>query len=204
MSFTIKSPGVRKVQTEWNDTLQKVSQRELGTASRWVELANLNNLKPPYIVNTREEQRPNVLLAGDSISIPAPLSANSMAYDEDGIFLCDINLENGLLTSTGGGLSPVKGLDNLTQALTIRLMTEKGELMHHPEYGDYLILLKGKNATPANQGLGAFYAMSCLMEDERVKSVEQTVVTINADTMTVEALVQPIYERTIKLIAQVK
>ena len=204
MSFTVKSPGVKKVQTEWNDTLQRIALRELGSASRWVELVNLNSLKPPYIVNTRAELKPGVILAGESINIPAPLSGTPIAYDEEGIFLCDLKLDKGLLAGQGGSFIPVKGLDNLSQALKVRIQTEKGELMNHPEYGDYLTLLRGKNATPENQALGAFYAYSCLIEDERVKTVDQTTVTINADTMTVEATINPIFDRPIKLIAQVK
>ncbi|NIT99516.1 MAG: hypothetical protein GWN01_00785 [Nitrosopumilaceae archaeon] len=48
--ITIRKPNsVREVRIQQNDTLERIAQRELGSAIRWVELVVLNNLKPPYI-----------------------------------------------------------------------------------------------------------------------------------------------------------
>ena len=204
MSFTTRKPGVRKVQTNRDDTLQLIALRELGSASRWVELANLNALRPPYIVNDRVDLKAGVLLAGDMINIPAPTGMATVASDADGVFLRDIKLTNGRLTASGGDLVPVGGVDNLTQALQIRIQTDKKELPFHPEYGCYVDVLRGRAGNPVNNALAAFFVMSSLLEDERVKSVDKTDAIIGGDSIMVESLVTPIFERPMKLIAVVK
>ena len=204
MSFTTRKPGVRKVQTNRDDTLQRIALRELGSASRWVELANLNSLRPPYIVNDRADLKAGVLLAGDVINIPAPIGMATVASDADGVFLRDIKLTKGRLTASGGDLVPVSGVDNLTQALSIRVMTEKGELMFHSEYGCYVSILRGQAGNPVNNALAAFFVMSSLLEDERVKSVDKTDAIIGGDSIMVESLIMPIFERPMKLMAVVK
>lgn len=40
---------VRQVRIQRNDTLERLSQRELGNAIRWTEIVIINKLKPPYI-----------------------------------------------------------------------------------------------------------------------------------------------------------
>ena len=43
----------------YGDTIQSISQHRLGDMSRWVELAQFNNLRYPYIVDTVEEKMEN-------------------------------------------------------------------------------------------------------------------------------------------------
>ncbi len=48
--ISIRKPSsVKEITIRQNDTLEKIAQRELGDATRWVDLVVLNDLKPPYI-----------------------------------------------------------------------------------------------------------------------------------------------------------
>lgn len=58
--------SVRESTIMQNDTLERISLREYGTVTRWVELAVLNNLKYPYIAETRAD---GVRAYGDKILI---------------------------------------------------------------------------------------------------------------------------------------
>lgn len=56
----------------YGDTIQSIAQQELGDMSRWVELAQFNNLRHPYIVDTVEEKMQNpdhLVTIGDTLLI---------------------------------------------------------------------------------------------------------------------------------------
>lgn len=62
--LTITRPrAVREVRIQQNDTLERIAQRELGSAVRWIELVVLNSLKPPYIAEN----------GGDGVKKPGEL-----------------------------------------------------------------------------------------------------------------------------------
>lgn len=44
-----KPEAVKEITILRNDTLERIAQRELGNALRWLDIVVLNNLKPPYI-----------------------------------------------------------------------------------------------------------------------------------------------------------
>lgn len=58
---------VREITIQKLDSLERISQRELGDANRWLELVVLNNLIPPYL---DEKKSDRVLQYGDIILIP--------------------------------------------------------------------------------------------------------------------------------------
>lgn len=56
------------------DTIQGIAQSELGDMNRWMELAQFNNLRYPYIVDTVEEKMKNpsrLVTIGDTILVKA-------------------------------------------------------------------------------------------------------------------------------------
>jgi len=55
------------------DTIQGIAQSQLGDMSKWIDLAQFNNLRYPYIVDTVEEKMKNpnhLVTVGDTLMIP--------------------------------------------------------------------------------------------------------------------------------------
>lgn len=75
-------------------------------------------------------------------------------------------------------LDTVSGLDNLVQALRLRLMVDKGELvgLGHPDYGSRVRELLGVQLDPPNLELLRRYVRQTLLDDWRVKEVTQVAV----------------------------
>lgn len=100
-------------------------------------------------------------------------------------------------------LERVSGRDNLVQALSLRLLTERGELteLSHPRYGSRLRELIGEPLDRANIELLRRYVRKCLLQDPRVAEV----VTVRALTanvpgvVVVQATVRPIVGAPISL-----
>jgi len=75
---------------------------------------------------------------------------------------------------TGGGdLEMVGGTDNLVQALTLRLNTQRGGLsaVGHPDYGSRLPELIGRPNTTTTRNLVKFYTLECVRQEPRVREV---------------------------------
>lgn len=183
------APGVRNVPIQFGDTLQRLSLREMGDASRWVELITLNELRPPYLAVTAA---PGVLAYGDQIRIPAPGGGVSINASADDVLGCDLLLSDRRLTAVNGDFAVVSGIKNFSQALIIRVTTEKRELGFHPEFGCWVRSLLGDIGGQRSVRLAAFYVKSALSEDPRVASVTYCEAVINGDAITVNATVNPI------------
>jgi phage baseplate assembly protein W len=177
--------------------------RELGDASRWTEIALLNELRPPYIVNISADATAHVLVAGDSILLPAPQSKSNYETDPNKVFYRDVNLSNGRLSAIGGSLSLVSGVPNLTQSLVIRLKTVCRELMFHPQYGCWVSTLLGGVNDAVVTSVAAMYVKSALMEDDRVASVLSCTATASGDKISILATVLPISGRAVDISATI-
>jgi len=193
-TFEKDAPNVRLSEIRYGDDLRRLSLRELGTAARWVELATLNSLRPPYIVQTETERVDGVLVAGDLIKVPSQSAYVSADADPDGVFGRDLLIERGQLGADGGDLAIVGGMDNLLQALKTRLQVVKRELAYHPEYGNFAPQLKGGKLSPAVASLAAMYAKSSLLEDSRVAEASCTA-TIEGTALRIVSQVVPISGR---------
>jgi phage baseplate assembly protein W len=75
-------------------------------------------------------------------------------------------------------LGVVSGLDNLGQAVIIRLLTPKGELapLAHPEYGSRLHELVGSQNTATTRNLAKLYILESLQLEPRIQKVAQVLV----------------------------
>ena len=76
-------------------------------------------------------------------------------------------------------LHTVSGLDNLVQALTLRLLVDKGDLscLGHPRYGSKIRDLLGQTMDRANRELIRRYVRQALLEDKRVQEVVNVTVS---------------------------
>lgn len=72
----------------------------------------------------------------------------------------------------------VSGLDNLGQAVILRLLTPRGELsaLAHPEYGSRLHELVGSQNTATTRNLAKLYILESLQLEPRIQKVTQVVV----------------------------
>lgn len=194
-------PNFRHAETRRGDTLQRIALRELGTAVNWVELALLNGLRPPYIVDNEQDRAAGVLVAGDLIRVPSAVQAVSADVNPDEVFGRDIAVRRGLLAVDNGDLALESGLANYLQALRHRLEVTKRDLAFHPEYGNFAARLKGRKGSPAVNNLAAFYVKSALLEDVRTAEVPRCVATIEGDVLRVDADVVPVSGRLVNFTA---
>src|SRR5215218_696133 len=88
-------------------------------------------------------------------------------------------------TSAGGrivrlrDLSVSSDLDNLRQAIEIRLLTPKGELaaLGHADYGSRLPDLIGQPNTETNRNLAKLYVIEALKQERRIEKIVAVDVT---------------------------
>lgn len=191
------------------DTMQAVAQLETNDVNNWIRIADYNDLVYPYIVDTVEEKNKNIehlVTVGDTIIIPIEedlldidvykLSRRdqdfilslalgrdlNMTSKEDFYKLQGTSDELFELSADGaGGISTVQGIDNLKQAIRARLMTPKGSLLLHPEYGSNLHNLFGKGTTEQMK-LIEIEICRTILTDGRISGVIPLGATIEQDT----------------------
>lgn len=191
--------GYRWVETRWGDTLQAIAVRELGDAARWVDIANLNGLRPPYITGDPEVATGSVLLYGKSLLVPSSAPLVSESTDPAAVFGSDCLLVDGLLTEEDGDIVLVDGRGNLRQALSHRIKVAQRTLMFHLDYGSRLRTLVGSVDGATANALAAAFTRAALLADPRVKSIPNVVATITGDSISVVADVEPITGKVISL-----
>lgn len=195
--------GYRFVQTLHGDSLQEVAARELGDATRWTEIIELNGLLPPYLTDDPNAVTTSVVLNGSYIIIPAATpSANNP--DPNGIFGTDLLLTaDGLLATSNGDFATVSGVDNLVQALTNALRTDQGELLFHGTYGSLIRRLVGAVNGPTAGLLAAEYAKQTVAADTRVQSVQNSTATISGDAISIVVLADTVVGSTSTVAANI-
>jgi hypothetical protein len=132
------------------DNIQTIALRELGDVDKFKEIVILNNLKPPYI---SAAGGPGVLKPGQRILIPSAKVANASSVVKSqrynitsemqqaeidlGVDL-RINDDSDLIFTNTKDLDLVAGVDNMVQAIGIKLLLEQGGLKRHPFIGTNL------------------------------------------------------------------
>jgi len=84
-------------------------------------------------------------------------------------------------TETGKDLETVTRVDNLSQALLLRFLTEVGELtlLRHPDYGSRLFELIGELNSETNRNRAKLFVLEALQAEPRVKEIKAVNVTQN-------------------------
>lgn len=180
------------------DSLRRIALRELGDALRWIELANINQLRPPYIIdslNAADRQRAT-LLWGDRIAIPIGSVAETVQIADD-VLGIDAALPQGRVAATDSGdWSIISGNANLRQALAHRLKTPTGDLLAHPEYGCDTQLLLGLRNQRSQQALLIGTVRRAIAQDPRVARTDQVRTAAQGDQLHVQAHVIPVNRNT--------
>lgn len=189
----------KKHEIRYNDTMQSISQRYYSTPEYWIDLVEHNNLKYPYIVDESEDKLKDpehLVTTGDELVIPQESYLSDYSIKEinknDKDKLVDMALGSDLnITSDNkyynkygtsdeimafsedvhGDLDTVIGVENMKQQLINKLMTPKGSLLLHPEYGSNIHELFQKNI-PETGLLIELEITRTLLTDSRVKSVQ--------------------------------
>jgi hypothetical protein len=98
----------------YGDTIQSIAQQELGDMSRWIEVAQFNNLRHPYIVDTVEQKLTNpdhlvtigdtvlVRLAEDSQSELITSLKRTSEYDQEELFALALGKDLDILPAPRG------------------------------------------------------------------------------------------------------
>lgn len=191
--------GFRFEEIRRGDTLKAIAARTLGDAGRWHELISFNNLVPPYITDDPALVREGVRLSGEFLLIPAPAPSATTSNDPEEVFQRDIRLENGMLAVEGGDFAVASGRENFRQAIKNRVETERGELIHHMDYGNRTRLLIGAVNGPTASLLAAQYTKSAIKADPRVSRVTSAKATVSGDVASVVAEVEPVNGRPIQI-----
>lgn len=191
--FERQSPSYRLVETHHGDDLQAVAAREMGDANRWPELVWLNNLIHPYLTDHADRVTANVLLTGSLLRVPAPVGVYTDEAESGQVYERDLVLTKKLLSvDANGDYAIVAGVSNLTQQLSHRINTPRGQLRRHPEYGCLVWRLLGRVSGPVAGALGAQYVKAALLADYRVARVNRSVADVLGDTIKVTATAEAI------------
>jgi len=198
--LVLNRPSSTKVALiDGKDTVQTLAARELGDPDKFREIVLLNNLKPPYISATGGS---GVLKPGDKILIPQSspsLNGTGVAQNieyEITKFLTQseknlgvdlrIDENNDLVFANFGDFDLYAGIDNIAQAILIKLGLEPGSLKRHPEIGVGLeIGRKVKNVGEIRNKI-----VSTLGQDPRIDSVPYLDVKEEGNTTLINMIVK--------------
>lgn len=131
-------------------TLERLALRELGDESLWVEIAEMNNLKPPYVIQDMSDTTLNVIRPGMALLLPTPatngfsnatvnqqlpINQNLTQVQQNLGIDFKISPEFDLVFDNRGDLSVVVAAENAAQAIVLKMAYEPGDLIDHPEIG---------------------------------------------------------------------
>jgi len=183
----IVEAAVREIILPSNTTLERLALNELGTSKRWIEIAELNDLKPPYIIQDKVEAANtlNVLAPGQQIIVPESvvsgfsnvvtnkeLTINQELTELERSLGIDLKLtaEFDLELTNQGDIKLITAGANAGQAIVLKLLYEKGDLLKHPELGIGAII-GSKVTSPLTMFRSAI--VSTLQADPRFESINR-------------------------------
>lgn len=180
----LRQPGTAQVnltQLRQDENLMDVAARTLGNYELWTQIAQINNLFPPYVSSTPGS---GVAIPGQQIVLPSPGSSTSSigtapSYETN--FLgtdLDFGPINGSMPTWNGDFQIITGYKNLARALGRRLQTTLTALIYHRNYGSRIPPEVGAVQDTTTAGHIANYGKSAIRSDSRVASVLQAVATL--------------------------
>lgn len=185
--------GFRRVTLNWGESLQALAARELGDAAKWVSIAAINNLAPPYVTGNAGQVTKHVVLYGSTLVVAAESAEiQPIEVRSDAIFLRDVALPKGRVTIEGGDIALIIGRENLKQAIEHRIATEPGELIFHSQYGCDVHKLRGKKVNLSTAMLARYYVNKAILADPRIDKLIASVSEAKGDAIHVEVTAQTV------------
>lgn len=187
MTATRTVQAWRDIQISYGATLEEIANQELGDVSRWVEIADLNGLRYPYLVRQELKQAfPGTLAYGETIKVPSRATNRGGEISSVGLFGADCAISStGKLLVESGDLVLSAGVANLSQALRNRIVTSKGEILRHTNYGCLASILVGQKANPLTALLAHAFVVDAIRADPRVSEVMRADVVHRGDAAQV-------------------
>lgn len=177
----------KTVTVEIGDSLRRLAVRHLGDASRWVEIAEVNALRPPYIVESirAEDRLPATRIFGDTIQVPLGQAERVSSTPVD-VFGIDVALsDDRALSVEGGDYALVSGSANLGQALRHRVSTPTGDILQHADYGCSIDAVLGLKSTALAASLAAGYIKRALSAEPRVAAVTSVSASVSGNSLAI-------------------
>lgn len=178
------STSAIEVKIQANTSLENLSIQYLGTPDRWIDIVNLNRLKPPYLSDNMEYiGNPFVKKTGDSLLIPSNgelggiKTITSNRYNENASEIerqmgVDLKLSDqfDLILDNSDDFALSSGGANLKQAIKLKISHRKNDLMYHPDIG--LGVIVGEKTPPSPEKIVSELE-SQITSDPRVGSISQ-------------------------------
>jgi nucleoid-associated protein YgaU/phage baseplate assembly protein W len=171
------------------DTLVSLAARELGNFELWPQIAALNGLIPPYILPLGSAPMAGFAVPGQQIFLPSttstitqPIGTQVPTYENNYL---GVDFYLGPLSQVDmnvwtGDFNLISGYNNLSTALTRRILTTLGMLIFHPQYGSRIPPEVGAVLTSTVAGYLNAYAQSAILTDPRVNQVSAISTTVNS------------------------
>jgi LysM repeat protein/phage baseplate assembly protein W len=151
------------------------------------------------VLTTTNNSTSRLVAVGDFVLVPAT-RGNQSFVQSDAIDITrvyhmlgqDVALDaDGLMTpDENGDLATFNGVANLHQAISHRLLTEIGELVYHPTYGNPLLDYVGNLNVPELAVMANYEIQRCLKADPRIKDISDINTTVQGDTLAVRVLTE--------------
>jgi hypothetical protein len=180
----IANQAVKQIKMPDGMSLERLAQQELGDATRWGEIVEVNNLKAPYLWLGDVSQQPEgTIKPSDNILIPVPVLngfsqipagkqnklTTGMSTLEQSLG-CDLKIggDFDLQLTSSGDLEIIAGAQNMGQAVVIKLSYEPGELLLYPQIGAGLLPgIKQPTVTDIRDAI-----VNTLLQDNRIQRIE--------------------------------
>lgn len=168
------------------DTLHSISTNLVGTVELTNTIAIVNDLDYPFIDTNTDTEYPNgykVARMGDVLLVPLEIESSDVIEDitENDSYGMDLLLttnkselsmvQMGEFKEKEGDLEFTQGKLTLVQDLSHRLMTERGTLLLHPDYGSDLLKIIGEKTHDGWEQKVIVEIVKTMLSDPRVESV---------------------------------
>lgn len=199
-NLDIKTPSsTKQVDIGEDDNIQTIATKHLGDPDKFKDIVLLNNLKPPYVSASGGN---GVLKPGDTILIPQytangktgiaknkEYNITSDLQESEKNLGVDIRLDdNGdLAIANTKDLDLIAGMDNMSQATTLKFAYQKGSLKRHPQIGTSLEIGRKSNLQMSqlkDEIVGSFSA------DSRISSIPFITLKQEGNTIYINMLIK--------------